>query len=117
MRLVLPTTPAPQRDERDVLQRGPDFLELESGLGRVSFRVTGEEGPPSGELLAAFEDGRPAAFYALDREFVPNWCPMCVAMYCKDHWRVWEVFDPDFPAWHEETRGACPNGHERMLSD
>jgi len=117
MRLVLPTTPVPQRDECYVLPRGPDYLELESGLGRVSFRVTGEDELSNDKLLAAFADGRPEAFHALNREFVPNWCPTCPAIYCREHWRVWEVFDPDFPSWHEETRGACPNGHERMLFD
>jgi hypothetical protein len=99
------------------MPRGPGYLELESGLGRVSTHVADEDGTPNAQILAAFADGRPEAFHDLDHEFVPNWCPRCPAMYCRDHWRVWEVFDSDDPAWHDETRGECPSGHERMLFD
>jgi hypothetical protein len=117
MRLILPTETAPPGEEGDVHVQGPGFLELQSDLGQTFFAVSGGKVPPDGSLLEAFAEGEPEAFYRLNLEFVPNWCPRCPRLYCRDHWRVWEVFDPDDPAWHEETRGECPNGHERMLAD
>ena len=124
MRVVLRTKgPAEEHGPEPVFVRGTAWLELESGLGRASFRVTGEGDPPDPVFVArdavrvALEAGTPEALYRVDLELAPNWCPRCPAVYCRDHWRTWEVFDPDYPAWHEETRGSCPNGHERMLSD
>jgi hypothetical protein len=122
MRVILRATAPPDRPE-DPFPRGPGWLELQSGLGRTSFRVTEIGAGPDPDfgdraaLIAAIEQGTPEALYRLNREFVPNWCPSCSAVYCRDHWRTWEVFDPDYPGSHEETRGVCPHGHERMLSD
>ena len=122
MTLILPSEEALATETQPV-PRGPHWLEVSSGLGNIHLRVTDEGGAPDPDflnratVLAAFEDIRPEAFYAINRELVPNWCPTCAQMYCADHWRVWEVFDPDDPAWHEETRGSCPNGHERMIAD
>jgi len=117
MRLTLPTAPTLPREDDNGFPRGPDYLELESGIGRAAFHVAGQDAPPNDRLRAAFRDGRPEAFLALNEEFVPSWCPRCPAIYCADHWRTWLVFDPEHPIWLEETRGECPNGHERMLSD
>jgi len=124
MRLVVRTKgPAEELGGEPAFLRGTAWLELESGLGGASFRMTDEGAPPDSAfvdrtaILAAIGEGTPEAIYRVDLELVPNWCPRCPAVYCRDHWRTWEVFDPDFPAWHEETRGSCPNGHERMLSD
>lgn len=54
------------------------------------------------------------ALYALHPEFAPFWCPACASAYCEDHWLRYEVEEEGF---HEETRGTCPCGHERMLLD
>ena len=58
-----------------------------------------------------------AALYALDLEYVPFYCPTCGAVYCRECWRTFLVFADDLPGWLEETRGTCPENHERMLSD
>jgi hypothetical protein len=125
MRLILPTEPAaprdhgepPDADQPAPFPRGPDFLELDSDLGRTAFRVAEPDGPPRDRLLAAFESRSAADFYALNLEYAPNWCPRCAVIYCREHWRTWLEFDPEMPWWIEEIRGECPYGHERMLSD
>jgi len=49
---------------------------------------------------------------------VPLFCPTCDSSYCLDHWRTWEVRDPDVTYfWLDEVRGECPLGHERMIHD
>jgi hypothetical protein len=58
-----------------------------------------------------------AALMLMDREIVPFYCRECADSYCQAHWTTWEVFDPDWPAWFEELRGRCPEGHERRIYD
>lgn len=69
---------------------------------------------PYREVDDAVRRRDPAALYALHPEFAPFWCPGCAQVYCADHWRRFEVEEEGF---HEETRGTCPRGHERMLLD
>ncbi|HEX5827110.1 MAG TPA: hypothetical protein VFY23_06295 [Candidatus Limnocylindrales bacterium] len=66
---------------------------------------------------AALADGDAAALHAIDPELAPMWCPACEAVYCASEWTTWQVFAEDDPAWFEELRGRCPDGHERMLLD
>ena len=65
----------------------------------------------------ALNAGDAAALYRLDLELAPFYCPRCDAVYCRDCWRTYNVFDEEMPGWFEETRGICPQGHERMLMD
>lgn len=69
---------------------------------------------PHGEVEAALRRRDPTALYSLHPEFAPFWCPVCASIYCADHWWRFEVEEDGF---HEETRGSCPRGHERMLLD
>lgn len=55
--------------------------------------------------------------FVMDVEWAPFFCERCDRVYCGDCWRTWEVFEDDFPHWVDQVRGACPAGHERMLSD
>jgi hypothetical protein len=68
-------------------------------------------------IAAALAKVDPAGLFAAYEEAAPFWCPSCAASYCREHWAVWDVFDPEWPAWFEETRGLCPQGHERMIWD
>jgi hypothetical protein len=63
----------------------------------------------------ALASGNAQTLYNLDLEFAPFYCPRCQKCYCQDHWRYWDVDDED--GWYDSTRGSCPVGHERMLSD
>lgn len=69
---------------------------------------------PHWEVDEALRRRDPAALHALHPEFAPFWCPACASAYCEDHWLRYEVEEEGF---HEETRGTCPRGHERMLLD
>lgn len=94
---------------------GDDWLLVEEGfLGKTSTRL----GPAAAERVAqALERADAAALYALDLEYAPFYCPTCEKVYCVDCWRTFLVFADDLPGWLEETRGTCPEHHERMLSD
>ena len=68
-------------------------------------------------LRAAMRSADARALFTVHLELAPFYCPQCDAVYCGEHWRRWDVFADDDPAWHEEIRGCCPQGHERMLED
>jgi hypothetical protein len=63
----------------------------------------------------ALSEGDVQTLYTIDIEFTPFYCPRCQKCYCEQHWRYWDVHDED--GWYDSTRGECPVGHERMLSD
>lgn len=92
-----------------------DWLLVEEGfLGKTSTRL----GAADADAVAqALERADAAALYALDLEYAPFYCPTCRKVYCAECWRTFLVFADDLPGWLEETRGICPKGHERMLSD
>ena len=81
-------------------------------------RQTGRLGEGAAMLLrAALERGLPEAVYQVNLEYAPFYCPRCAAVYCGACWHTYNVFDDEMPGWFEETRGTCPEGHERMLVD
>jgi hypothetical protein len=63
----------------------------------------------------ALSEGDVKTLYMMDIEFTPFYCPRCQKCYCREHWRYWDVDDEN--GWYDSTRGVCPVGHERMLSD
>lgn len=86
--------------------------------GLVEAWMTAPEARGGGRALRdAIEAADPARLMRIDKELVPLYCPRCQATYCADHWTKRDVFADDFPAWFEEVRGKCPQGHERMLMD
>ncbi len=66
-------------------------------------------------LRAALADGSALRVYEVDRELAPFYCPQCDASFCGEHWHTWDVFDDE--GFHDQIRGRCPLGHERMLED
>jgi hypothetical protein len=94
---------------------GDEWLLVEEGfLGKTSLRLGSAA---AARVAQALERADAAALYALDLEYAPFYCPACDAVYCHECWRTFLVFADDLPGWLEETRGTCPQGHERMLSD
>ncbi|HEX9083402.1 MAG TPA: hypothetical protein VF836_01580 [Gemmatimonadaceae bacterium] len=85
---------------------------------RLSFtsRLTSPVGATSFALFRQQIDaGDARALHKIDLELVPFFCPACDKCYCGVHWKRWDVFDDD--GWHDSIRGACPEGHTRMLED
>jgi len=74
-------------------------------------------GQAAAELRGHLDAADVAALHRMDVELAPFYCPECRAVYCGQCWRTWHVFDDEMPGWLDETRGTCPNGHERMLVD
>lgn len=92
-----------------VLGGDRDRLEVVVPWARVTFFEY-----PERELCVALRRHDPAALFALHPEFAPFRCPTCESVCCDDHWLRVEVEDEGF---HDETRGSCPRGHDRMLLD
>ena len=90
------------------------LLVVEGFLGRMSVRLGGAQAE---RVAHALERADAASLYALDLEYAPFYCPACDRVYCVDCWRTFLVFADDMPGWLEETRGTCPEHHERMLMD
>jgi hypothetical protein len=62
------------------------------------------------------DDG--AELHRVSRELVPFYCPPCAVSYCSAHWETWDEYDTDYPGgWYEGTRGRCPEGHVRLITD
>ncbi|HYR08305.1 MAG TPA: hypothetical protein VEQ60_11070 [Longimicrobium sp.] len=94
---------------------GGGWLLVEEGfLGRTSTRLGAAEAE---RVARALERADAAALYAVNLEYAPFYCPTCDRVYCAECWRTFLVFADDLPGWLEETRGTCPEHHERMLSD
>jgi hypothetical protein len=94
---------------------GSDWLLVEEGfLGKTSMRLGSAAADRVAQVL---ERADAATLYALNLEYAPFYCPTCEAVYCGECWRTFLVFADDLPGFLEETRGICPQGHERMLSD
>ena len=105
----------------DPISPGPDIFagsmsRIVIDAGRLSITIGRPKVDVDG-LASALGAADPAALFAVNREYAPFWCPDCAAIYCAAEWRLWDVFDPEWPDWWEELRGACPNGHERWIFD
>lgn len=96
-------------------EMGGDWLLVVEGfLGKMSVRLGTDDAQ---RVAHALERADAASLYALDLEYAPFYCPECEKVYCADCWRTFLVFADDMPGWLEETRGTCPQHHERMLMD
>lgn len=93
---------------------GSGWLVVVESFLSLMARVDAETGEL---LLRELPHAAAAWLHQADREYTPFYCPTCDAVYCRECWRTWNVFDDEFPGWFEETRGVCPEGHERMLMD
>jgi hypothetical protein len=98
-------------------------LVIESFAGRAWHRIPLPEdadtlGDPVAEALQdVLAQADAVGLLLLDPSWAPFYCVDCRKSYCGACWRTWEVYDDDFPDWIDQTRGVCPEGHERMLSD
>ncbi len=55
-----------------------------------------------------------AGIVKLDWEWMPCWCLVCEAIYCREHWTKETLFDEGF---YDCVRGTCPLGHVRTIDD
>ena len=84
----------------------------DSFTSRLTARIPAPAFEPLRQLIVK---GDAEGLWSMDLEFAPFFCPVCRATFCGAHWKRWDVFDED--GWHDSIRGACPEGHERMLED
>lgn len=88
-----------------------------SGLSGEHWELV--EDPERFEVLEAILALQPPDPHRLHAEFsrlARFYCHHCRAVYCRDHWKAFTVFDPDMgsPDW---TEGECPRGHVTLLDD
>ena len=118
MWLALPGEPRPESDKGvgSTADLATAWLGVDSGP--LSLTIGGQVVEVATRpILAALAAADAEALHAVNLEFAPFWCPRCRTAYCGEHWQTWLVFDEEDPAWFEEQRGICPEGHERMLVD
>lgn len=90
--------------------------------GRGSFILDGVTGKSTWAIQAdqleqlqnLFRRGAWRELYQLDPEWLSSYCATCDVNYCRDHWETELEFDDGF---YDFTRGVCPRGHERVLTD
>lgn len=82
------------------------------GILYVSREIKGDN--PISQARAAIISANPSRLYKMDQEFVPFYCPYCMATYCTHHLRVEDVEDDGF---YDATYATCPKGHRRMIMD
>lgn len=87
-------------------------LVVSSFTGRVESQVRPEA---LSAVESALSEGDIQTLFEIDLEYAPFYCLSCNRCYCDEHWAFWDVFEED--GWFDATRGVCPRGHERMLSD
>ncbi|TPN89044.1 hypothetical protein [Aquimarina algicola] len=65
-------------------------------------------------LLQYFEKEAFEKIQDIDQEYASFYCKECKKCYCTEHWTRQVVYEDGF---YDETRGICPNGHEKRLDD
>jgi hypothetical protein len=69
-------------------------------------------------LIELIRTADATGLHRLSRELVPFYCPGCGDSYCSAHWDTSDEYDTDYPGgWYEGTRGRCPEGHIRLITD
>jgi hypothetical protein len=96
-----------------VITFGPELRMRLTWLGVSSGPVSAEVA----QLLASDEELDPLVLSGHDWELGAFCCRQCSRNYCSKCWRARPIFADDYPGWHEETRGTCPEGHDQRLED
>lgn len=66
----------------------------------------------------ALEAADARALHAAHPRWIPVYCPQCQACYCRSHWTIDQLPDPDSDSYsmHYDTYGTCPSGHKRLMA-
>ena len=65
-------------------------------------------------LETALRNSDAAALYKIDRLWAPFYCAECSKIYCRNHWKIFPVYDGDF---FDCSYGYCPEDHKRLIED
>lgn len=92
----------------------PAEIERDSFTGTLRARLSDDE---FAQIRHALDHHDMPALLQVSSELVPFYCAQCNAVYCADHWTVWDAADDEQPSWGNTVHGRCPQGHERALED
>jgi hypothetical protein len=116
MRVVLTSADDPPDPDGRVRPTGAG-VRVECGTFDL-WTAVGEVGAGGASLAELIRTGDAAGLHRISRELVPFYCATCAATYCSVHWQTWDEYDADYPGgWYEGTRGRCPEGHVRLITD
>jgi hypothetical protein len=105
---------AASRGEQMLITFGREELRMRlTWLGVASGPVS----PEVAQLLSSDEELDPLILSTFDWELGAFCCRQCKTNYCAKCWRTRPIFAEDYPGWHGETRGTCPEGHDQRLED
>jgi hypothetical protein len=80
-------------------------------LGEIRNLLSQEQAQP---VQAALEQTDALALYQVDHLFAPFYCAACARVYCRDHWKIDEIWDGQF---YDFSYGYCPEKHKKMIDD
>jgi hypothetical protein len=66
------------------------------------------------QVKAALDQADALALYKVDHLFSPFYCADCARVYCRDHWKIEDVWDGQF---YDFSSGYCPEDHKKMIDD
>jgi len=66
------------------------------------------------QLETALRNSDAAALYKVERLWAPFYCPECLRVYCRNHWKIFPVYDETF---YDCSYGYCPEDHKRLIDD
>ena len=81
-------------DEQDIIYRVfPDAQGTIRIIGFLPYTSFASRIPDLAATILAVEAVDAAALYALDRTWIPFYCPDCDRSFCEDHWNLKPSFD------------------------
>jgi hypothetical protein len=99
-------------DEQDIIYRVfPDAQGTIRIIGFLPYTSFASQVPDLAATILAVQAIDAAALYALDRTWIPFYCPRCDRSFCEDHWNLKPTFDWGF----DHYSGTCPVGHPHFI--
>jgi hypothetical protein len=99
-------------DEQDIIYRVfPDAQGTIRIIGFLPYTSFASQVPDLAATILAVQAIDAAALYALDRTWIPFYCPDCDRSFCGDHWNLKPTFDWGF----DHYSGTCPVGHPHFI--
>ncbi|HEX4103780.1 MAG: hypothetical protein WAN20_06370 [Pseudonocardiaceae bacterium] len=99
-------------DEQDIIYRVfPDAQGTIRIIGFLPYTSFASQIPDLAATVLAVRTIDAAGLYALDRTWIPFYCPQCDRSFCEEHWNL----EPSFNWGFDHYSGTCPAGHPHFI--
>jgi hypothetical protein len=99
-------------DEQDIIYRiFPDTQGTIRITGFLPYTSFATQVPNLAAVILAVRSIDAAALHALDRTWIPFYCPHCDRSFCGEHWDLKPTFNWGF----DHYSGTCPAGHPHFI--